>query len=135
MTPSLSGRMAWMFDGVRPIIRLASDPTASGRPSFMSTATTEGSLRTIPRPRTYTNVFAVPRSTAMSRPSRERRFSAMSGSPRRMAAGAGGGPGARWCGHRLRDDANLHKADAREVHPELGFFRTPDAGADAALRK
>src|ERR1700722_4751103 len=77
MTPSLSGRMAWMFDGVRPIIRFASAPTASGRPSLMSTATTDGSLRTMPRPRTYTSVLAVPRSTAMSRPRRERRFSAI----------------------------------------------------------
>ena len=52
MTPSLSGRMAWMLLGVRPIIRLASAPTASGRPSFTSTATTDGSFSTIPRPRT-----------------------------------------------------------------------------------
>ena len=37
-----------MFDGVRPIIRLASAPTASGRPSLMSTATTEGSFSTMP---------------------------------------------------------------------------------------
>src|SRR3974390_1784430 len=133
MTPSLRGRIAWMFDGVRPIIRLASAPTASGRPSFMSTATTDGSFRTIPRPRTYTNVFAVPRSTAMSRPSKERRFSAMSGSPRRMAAGAGGGPGTLWGAHRLRDDACLHKAVARELHSELGFWRYPGAGVDAML--
>ena len=34
----------------------------------------------MPRPRTYTRVLAVPRSTAMSRPSRERRFSAIDGS-------------------------------------------------------
>src|SRR5438445_445214 len=31
-------------------------------------ATTEGSFSTMPRPRTYTRVFAVPRSTAISRP-------------------------------------------------------------------
>src|SRR5207344_736902 len=37
-------------------------------PLFVLRATTEGSLSTIPRPRTYTRVFAVPRSTAMSRP-------------------------------------------------------------------
>ena len=72
MTPSFSGRMAWMWLGVRPIIRLASAPTASGRPSFTLTATTEGSLSTMPRPRTYTRVLAVPRSTAMSRPSSEK---------------------------------------------------------------
>ena len=63
--------MAWMWAGVRPIIRLASAPTARGRPSRTLTATTDGSLRTIPRPRTYTTVFAVPRSTAMSRPMNE----------------------------------------------------------------
>ena len=33
-----------------------------------SIATTLGSDSTMPRPRTYTSVFAVPRSTAMSRP-------------------------------------------------------------------
>ena len=38
--------------GVRPIIRLASVPTARGRPSCTLMATTEGSLRTMPRPRT-----------------------------------------------------------------------------------
>ena len=75
MTPSFSGRMAWMWLGVRPIIRLASAPTASGRPSFTLTATTEGSFSTMPRPRTYTRVLAVPRSTAMSRPSREKLLS------------------------------------------------------------
>ncbi len=71
MTPSFSGRMAWMWVGVRPIIRLASAPTATGRPSLTLTATTDGSLRTMPSPRTYTSVLAVPRSTAMSRPMME----------------------------------------------------------------
>ena len=68
MTPSLSGRMATMLPGVRPSIRLASMPTASTRFVSRSTATTEGSMSTIPRPRTDTSVFAVPRSTAMSPP-------------------------------------------------------------------
>ena len=31
ITPSFNGRTAWMWDGVRPIIRLASLPTASDR--------------------------------------------------------------------------------------------------------
>ena len=66
ITPSLSGRIAWISSGVRPSISLASLPTASTRPEPLSTATTEGSLRTMPRPRTYTNVFAVPRSMATS---------------------------------------------------------------------
>src|SRR3954471_22267179 len=57
-----------MCSGVRPIIFLASMPTASGRPSRVFTATTDGSSSTTPRPRTYTKVFAVPRSIAMSRP-------------------------------------------------------------------
>ena len=52
MTPSLSGLMAWMWLGVRPIIRLASAPTAKGRPSLTLTATTDGSFRMMPRPRT-----------------------------------------------------------------------------------
>ena len=68
MTPSFSGRMALMWAGVRPIIRLASCPTATGRPSLTLTATTEGSFSTMPSPRRYTSVLAVPRSTAMSRP-------------------------------------------------------------------
>ena len=68
MTPSLSGRTATMFPGVLPIIRLASTPTATIWPVLVLRATTDGSLSTIPRPRTYTRVFAVPRSTAMSRP-------------------------------------------------------------------
>ena len=67
MTPSFNGRMAWMWLGVRPIIRLASNPTASGRPVLTLMATTDGSSRTMPCPRTYTRVLAVPRSTAMSR--------------------------------------------------------------------
>ncbi len=68
MTPSLSGRTATMFPGVRPIIRLASIPTATIWPVLVFSATTDGSLSTMPRPRTYTRVFAVPRLTAMSRP-------------------------------------------------------------------
>src|ERR1019366_10214837 len=47
------------------------------RPSLMFTATTDGSFRMMPRPRTYTRVLAVPRSMAMSRPNRENRLSAM----------------------------------------------------------
>src|SRR5580658_10805079 len=76
-----------MFDGVRPIIRFASAPTANGRPSLMSTATTDGSLKIMPRPRTYTNVLAVPRSTAMSRPSQKNRLSPMGSDPPRHQRG------------------------------------------------
>src|ERR671911_1852309 len=68
ITPSLSGRIALIVPGVRPSMRLASMPTACTSPVRWSIATTEGSERTMPRPRTYTSVLAVPRSTAMSRP-------------------------------------------------------------------
>ena len=52
MTPSLSGRIALIVPGVRPSIRFASTPTAWTSPVRWSMATTDGSLRTIPRPRT-----------------------------------------------------------------------------------
>src|SRR5436309_7726221 len=74
MTPSLSGRMAWIVPGVRPSMRLASMPTACTSAVLASIATTDGSDRTIPRPRTYTSVLAVPRSTAMSRPPKPVRY-------------------------------------------------------------
>ena len=51
MTPSFNGRIVLMRPGVRPIIRLASSPTATGRPSLMSIATTDGSFSTMPCPR------------------------------------------------------------------------------------
>ena len=74
ITPSFSGRMAEMVPGVRPSMRLASMPTAWTSPLRESIATTDGSESTIPRPRTYTRVFAVPRSTAMSRPPKPVRY-------------------------------------------------------------
>ena len=52
ITPSLSGRIAWIVPGVRPSIRLASIPTACTSPVRESIATTDGSESTIPRPRT-----------------------------------------------------------------------------------
>src|SRR2546421_2473260 len=73
ITPCRSGRIARIEAGVRPIIRLASAPTACTSPLNSSTATTEGSKTTIPSPRTKTSEFAVPRSTASSRPANERR--------------------------------------------------------------
>ncbi len=55
ITPSLSGRMATIEPGVRPSIFFASEPIASTRreprESFC-TATTEGSLQTMPSPLT-----------------------------------------------------------------------------------
>src|SRR6185312_937921 len=66
MTPSFMGLMATMLPGVRPSISLASLPTASTSPLFLLIATMEGSFTTIPLPRAYTSVFAVPRSMARS---------------------------------------------------------------------
>src|SRR5436305_5330192 len=58
--------MATMFPGVRPNISLASLPTASTSPVFLLMATIEGSFTTMPLPRAYTRVLAVPRSIARS---------------------------------------------------------------------
>src|SRR4051794_14464322 len=55
-------------------MRFASIPTAWTSCVRASIATTEGSESTIPRPRTYTSVFAVPRSTAISRPPKPVRY-------------------------------------------------------------
>src|SRR5579862_5484204 len=60
------GLMATMLPGVRPSISLASLPTASTSPVFLLMATMEGSLTTMPLPRAYTSVLAVPRSMARS---------------------------------------------------------------------
>ena len=68
ITPSFIGRIATILPGVRPIICLASSPTASTSPESFLIATTEGSRRTIPRPFTCTSVFAVPRSIPISCP-------------------------------------------------------------------
>src|SRR5215510_5278204 len=66
MTPSFIGLIATMLPGVRPSISLASFPTASTRPLILLIATIDGSLTTIPLPRAYTQVLAVPRSIARS---------------------------------------------------------------------
>ena len=58
--------MAMMSAGVRPTMRLASAPIARTRLVLRLMATTEGSLMTIPLPRTSTRVLAVPRSIPMS---------------------------------------------------------------------
>src|SRR5437762_843017 len=60
------GRSAVMVPGVRPSMSLASSPIATIRGRFdasaFASATTDGSVRTIPFPRTYTMTLAVPRS-------------------------------------------------------------------------
>src|SRR5690349_16688145 len=66
ITPSFMGLMATVLPGVRPSISLASLPTASTSPVFLLMATMEGSLTTMPLPRAYTSVLAVPRSMARS---------------------------------------------------------------------
>src|SRR6266404_1363191 len=66
MTPSFIGLMATMLPGVRPSMSLASFPTASTRPFTLLMATIDGSLTTMPFPRAYTQVLAVPRSMARS---------------------------------------------------------------------
>ncbi|MOA25569.1 hypothetical protein D3C78_1463030 [compost metagenome] len=66
ITPSLNGRIATIFPGVRPTIRLASSPTASTRLASLSIATTEGSSRTTPLPLTCISTFAVPKSIPIS---------------------------------------------------------------------
>src|SRR6266571_4568062 len=66
MTPSFMGLIATMLPGVRPSISLASLPTASTRPLILLIATIDGSFTTMPLPRAYTQVFAVPRSIARS---------------------------------------------------------------------
>ena len=50
ITPSRRGLMASTMPGVRPSIREADSPTARTLPVLLLTATTEGSLRTIPLP-------------------------------------------------------------------------------------
>ena len=57
-----------MFPGVLPNILLASFPTASTSPVSLSTATTDGSLKTIPFPLTYAITVAVPKSMPISCP-------------------------------------------------------------------
>src|SRR3989338_5903853 len=62
MTPSFIGRYAMISPGVRPTISFASLPTASILLSRTETATTDGSLSTMPRPGTKTSTVVVPRS-------------------------------------------------------------------------
>ncbi len=68
-----------MLAGVRPTIRFASAPIARTTFVLASIATTDGSLMTIPRSRTWTSVLAVPRSIPMSREKRPRKRSSMCG--------------------------------------------------------
>src|SRR5262245_49181309 len=73
MTPSFIGLIATMLPGVLPSMSFASLPTASLRPLTLLIATMEGSFTTMPLPRAYTQVFAVPRSIARSLENSENR--------------------------------------------------------------
>ena len=55
-----------MLPGVRPSICWASVPTFSSLPVFLSSATTDGSRKTMPLSLIYTNTLAVPRSIPIS---------------------------------------------------------------------
>src|SRR2546423_13390164 len=69
-----------MLPGVRPSIIRASSPTATMRGrlplSSCAIATTDGSVSTIPLPRTYTMTFAVPRSMPIWRANKRWSFQA-----------------------------------------------------------
>jgi len=67
ITPSRNGRMAICDAGVLPTISFACKPIFSGWRVFLSITTQEGSLITIPLPRTLTKVLAVPRSIPISK--------------------------------------------------------------------
>src|SRR5258708_24489256 len=91
--------MATMLPGVLPSMSLASLPTASTRPLTLLIATIDGSLTTIPLPRAYTQVLAVPRSIARAlenKDSIDRRLN--QNSLCRLLFGCG-----RWFGPALRD--------------------------------
>ena len=66
MTPSFKGLVATILPGVLPNILLASCPTARTSFVLLSTATTDGSLKTIPLPFTYPITVAVPKSIPIS---------------------------------------------------------------------
>src|SRR3989338_9269736 len=66
MIPLVSGRVTTICGGVFPNMCLASFPTANICSVFVFTATTEGSLITIPFSFVYTSVLAVPRSMPIS---------------------------------------------------------------------
>ena len=102
-----------MLAGVRPTIRFASAPTARTRLVFASIATTDGSLMTMPRSRTWTSVLAVPRSIPMSREEEAEeaiehgcgRSFAMLGSGRALRLSGAGGSRAR--GVRRRSPSSI----------------------------
>ena len=66
ITPSFNGLIACISFGVLPNISFASRPVAITSPVFVSTDTTDGSLKIIPFPLTVTNIFAVPKSIPIS---------------------------------------------------------------------
>src|SRR6476646_7783822 len=146
ITPSFKGRMAVMCPGVRPSIRFASPPTASSWFVRVLIATMDGSLSTIPRPRTYTTVLAVPRSTAMSRPMTGEYHGSFIGFPRgarsretglramrvaKATTSTRGGPAG------LASGPSRSSVDCHRIRCRAGGTRSPDSGeeeVDLALR-
>src|SRR5437764_1294117 len=107
-----------MSAGVRPSIRLASVPTLSTWPVRLLTATTDGSLRTMPRPRTCTSVLAVPRSMPTSAdqiPNTEvSRFKARGGRVPRPVGGPDHTPSGVGSGTRLLHIGSAHECQGRD---------------------
>src|SRR6266542_4133544 len=136
MTPSRIGRRAVMLPGVRPSIIRASSPTATmrGRLPLLSCAiaTTDGSVSTIPFPRTYTMTFAVPRSMPIWRANKRRSFQLRNGCGTVSLAphGAGSGGIRRDSGARGLDPGRREAADdtgAPEDHREREIRDVRDA--------
>src|SRR5690606_23171803 len=96
-TPSFIGRWVVRWPGVRPSICLASLPTAATAlgPPLRSwrMATTDGSLSTMPWPRTKMRVLAVPRSMDRSLENMPRNFLNIGGARPSGGGGNGGIPG------------------------------------------
>src|SRR6266568_4607693 len=111
-----------MLPGVRPSIIRASSPTATMRGrlplSSWASATTDGSVRTIPFPRTYTITFAVPRSMPIWRANKRCPFS----------CGTGAGPSVYWSrAGRRGSKGSRTDGDEDEVGQQAGEESDADA--------
>src|SRR3989442_8644887 len=108
MTPFFNGWITRISGGVRPIIALASLPTARIERSSSRIETIEGSLTTMPSPWTNTSVFDVPRSMATFLENLRKNIRPLSAMfaktrPRRLRQQGSGGsrqPGRNFCGLR-----------------------------------
>src|SRR5215213_428648 len=127
MTPSRSGLIAMMFAGVRPTIRFASAPIARTRFVRASIATTDGSLMTMPRSRTCTSVFAVPRSIPMSRENRPRIRSSIR---KRGPSVAGSSSGRRRVAAPWIAGCHAMRCAGTRVYPRFPIVRSPASSDD-----